>query len=60
MLSTINATAISVNGRNNITFSTKVACKDAQNMFVKILRTMGINVEHKVRNRKTQQYDIVD
>ena len=60
MLSTINATAISVNGRNNITFSAKVACKDAQNMFVKILRTMGVNVEHKVRNRKTQQYDVVD
>ena len=60
MVSRINSTAVSVNGRNNITFSSKVDCDDAQKMFAKILRTLGVNVEYKVRNRKTRQYDVID
>lgn len=60
MLSTLNTTAISVNGRNNIVISSKVGCDDAQKMFAKILRTKGINVEYKVRDRKTQQYEVID
>ena len=59
MVSGMNSTAVSVNGRNNITMSAKVDCDDAQKMFAKILRTMGVNVEYKVRNRKTRQYDAV-
>ncbi len=60
MVSGMNSTAVSVNGRNNITMSAKVDCDDAQKMFAKILRTMGVNVEYKVRNRKTRQYDAVE
>lgn len=59
MVSTLNTTAISVNGRNNIAISSKVECDDAQKMFAKILRTMGVNVEYKIRNRKTREYDVI-